>query len=155
MPLNFLRRKKTAEPKPAKGSAAPGAPAPAKTPVAARSGVAFDGLTEEWRLIGRMSIDGRLLDSLNKREAIEIIRAAGATPTGVLIALDRQERGAGELSAAQEVNREFGVPVAAIATLADILATLRARPDLRDNVPRIEAYRRQYGVRHEGQGEQP
>ena len=44
----------------------------AKTPVSARSGVAFDGLTEEWRLVGRMSIDGRLLDSLNKREAIEI-----------------------------------------------------------------------------------
>ena len=73
MPLNFLRKKKSDAPKAAKGAAATdGAPAPTKTPVAARSGVAFDGLTEEWRLVGRMSIDGRLLDSLNKREAIEI-----------------------------------------------------------------------------------
>ena len=90
MPLNFLRKKKSDAPKAAKGGAATdGAPAPAKTPVSARSGVAFDGLadngeqgpaigvafdglTEEWRLVGRMSIDGRLLDSLNKREAIEI-----------------------------------------------------------------------------------
>jgi orotate phosphoribosyltransferase len=114
------------------------------------------GLIVGTPLAGRvLVVDDVITDGGSKREAIGIIRAAGATPTGVLIALDRQERGAGELSAAQEVNREFGVPVAAIATLADILATLRARPDLRDNVPRIEAYRRQYGVRHEGQGEQP
>jgi orotate phosphoribosyltransferase len=64
----------------------------------------------------------------------------------VLIALDRQERGQGALSATQEVSRDFGVPVAAIATLEDILATLRARPDERSNVERIEAYRRQYGI---------
>ena len=74
MPLNFLRKKKSDAPKAAKSAGATdGAQAPAKTPVSARSGVAFDGLTEEWRLVGRMSIDGRLLDSLNKREAIEIL----------------------------------------------------------------------------------
>ena len=69
MPLNFLRRKKTDDPA-AAGAEAPAAPA--RTPVASRIGVAFDGLTEEWRLVGRMNIEGRLLDSLNKREAIEI-----------------------------------------------------------------------------------
>ena len=63
MPLNFLRRKKT------ESAAAPAAPAPTKP---SRSGTAFDGLTEEWRLLGRMQIDGRLSDALNKREAIEI-----------------------------------------------------------------------------------
>lgn len=63
MPFNFLRRKK----------ADTSTPAAAAAPVrASRSGTAFDGLTEEWRLLGRMQIDGRLSDALNKREAIEI-----------------------------------------------------------------------------------
>jgi orotate phosphoribosyltransferase len=99
-------------------------------------------------------IDDVITDGASKREAIETIRAAGATPAGVLIALDRQERGQGELSATQEVSREFDLPVTAIATLADILATLRGRQDERTNVERIEDYRRRYGVgapqAHEG-----
>jgi hypothetical protein len=65
VPLNFLRRKKTDD------ATAPVA-APAAPKLASRTGVAFDGLTEEWHLVGRMNIDGRLSDSLNKREAIEI-----------------------------------------------------------------------------------
>ena len=101
-------------------------------------------------LAGRaLIIDDVITDGASKREAIEIIRAAGATPAGVLIALDRQERGQGELSATQEVSREFGLPVTAIATLSDILATLEARPDQRDNVQRIREYRRTYGVKGE------
>ncbi|HEY8439567.1 MAG TPA: hypothetical protein VIK65_13235 [Candidatus Limnocylindrales bacterium] len=65
MPLNFLRRKKDA--------AAP-APAPqrAATPRPTRSGVAFDAVTEEWRLVGRMDVEGRLSDALNKRESLAI-----------------------------------------------------------------------------------
>lgn len=66
MPLNFLRRKKTDEVAVAPGGVGPGR---ARQP---RTGVAFDGVTEEWRLIGRMSVDGRLSDALNKRESIEI-----------------------------------------------------------------------------------
>jgi orotate phosphoribosyltransferase len=92
-------------------------------------------------------IDDVITDGASKREAIEIIRAAGATPAGVLIALDRQERGTGELSATQEVSREYGLPVTAIATLADILATLRGMPERRGEVERIEEYRGQYGVK--------
>jgi len=91
-------------------------------------------------------IDDVISAGTSVRESIEIIRAAGAVPAGVLIALDRQERGQGELSATQEVSREFGVPVSAIATLADILATLRARPADRAHVERIENYRQRYGV---------
>ena len=98
-------------------------------------------------LKGRVLIvDDVITDGASKREAIEIIRAAGATPAGVLIALDRQERGQGELSATQEVSRDYAIPVSAIATLADILATLRGRADQRDNVARIEDYRTRYGV---------
>ena len=91
-------------------------------------------------------IDDVITDGASKREAIDLIREAGAVPVGVLIALDRQERGQGELSATQEVSRDYGLPVAAIASVADIVATLRARPGEASNVERIEAYRRQYGV---------
>ncbi len=91
-------------------------------------------------------IDDVITDGASKREAIEMIRAAGATPAGVLIALDRQERGQGALSATQEVSREYGLPVTSIATLADILATLEGRQDGRAHLERIQDYRRRYGV---------
>jgi orotate phosphoribosyltransferase len=98
-------------------------------------------------LAGRvLVIDDVISAGTSVRESEGMIRAAGATPAGVLIALDRQERGQGELSATQEVSRTFGIPVVAIATLDDVLATLRARPDLAAQVPAIEEYRRQYGV---------
>jgi orotate phosphoribosyltransferase len=99
-------------------------------------------------LRGRVLIvDDVITDGASKREAVDLIRGAGATPAGVLIALDRQERGQGELSAAQEVSRDCGLPVTAIATLDDILATLRGRADRRQDVDRIEDYRRRYGAR--------
>jgi orotate phosphoribosyltransferase len=91
-------------------------------------------------------VDDVITEGAAKREAIEMIRSAGATPAGILIALDRQERGRGALSATQEVSREYSLPVTAIATLADILATLAGRAEHRENVDRIEAYRREYGV---------
>ena len=91
-------------------------------------------------------IDDVITDGASKREAIEIIRAAGATPVGVLIALDRQERGQGEMSATQEVRRDFGLPVTAIATLEDIMTTLRGRQNERAHLERIEDYRGKYGV---------
>src|SRR3954467_15621912 len=98
-------------------------------------------------LKGRVLIvDDVITDGGAKREAIEFIRAAGANPTGVLIALDRQERGQGAHSATQELSRDYGVPVAAIATLADIVATLEGRQDGRAHLPRIEEYKKQYGV---------
>jgi len=91
-------------------------------------------------------IDDVITDGASKREAIDLILEAGAVPAGVLIALDRQERGQGELSATQEVGRDYGLPVAAIASVADIVATLRERPGEAANVERIEAYRERYGV---------
>jgi orotate phosphoribosyltransferase len=91
-------------------------------------------------------IDDVITDGGAKREAIELIRAAGAEPVGVLIALDRQERGQEALSATQEVSRDYGIPVIAIATVSDILATLRGRPEDRAHLERIEEYRRRFGV---------
>jgi orotate phosphoribosyltransferase len=91
-------------------------------------------------------IDDVITDGGAKREAIEFIRNAGATASGVLIALDRQERGQGDLSATQELSRDFGLPVTAIATLDDILETLRAGGDSEGRIDRIEDYRRRYGI---------
>ena len=68
MPLNFLRRKKKTPPSP---QAAPMDMRPEATRVL-RTGIAFDGITEEWRLVGRMDVEGRLSDALNRREAITI-----------------------------------------------------------------------------------
>jgi orotate phosphoribosyltransferase len=79
------------------------------------------------------------------RESVEIIRAEGATPAGVLIALDRQERGQGELSAVQEVREEFGIPVISIVTLADLIEHASATgrgPEL----ARLSEYRARWGV---------
>ena len=80
------------------------------------------------------------------RESLALIYAHGATPTGILIALDRQERGQGALSAVQEVEREFGVPVIAIARLADLFALIAARPELAAHRQRMEIYRGAHGV---------
>ena len=71
MPLNFLRRRKT-EPTGTAGGRSNAQATAATASRGARSGVAFDGITEEWRLVGRMAIDGRLSDALNKRESISI-----------------------------------------------------------------------------------
>jgi len=98
-------------------------------------------------LSGRvLVIDDVITEGASKREAIELIRAAGAVPAGVLIALDRQERGRGELSATQEVSREFALPVTCIATLGDILDTLAGSPERKQDIERIEEYRQLYGV---------
>ena len=94
-------------------------------------------------------IDDVISDGASKREAVDIIRAAGATPVGVLIALDRQEVGAvagSATSAAQEFNQTVGVPVTAVATLADIINYLGLQSVKHDNLEKIEAYKRQYGA---------
>ncbi len=80
------------------------------------------------------------------RESLALIAAQGATAAGILIALDRQERGQGALSAVQEVEREFGVPVIAIARLAELFALIAARPELAEHRERMEAYRRTYAA---------
>jgi orotate phosphoribosyltransferase len=80
------------------------------------------------------------------RESLEIIQAAGATACGVLIALDRQERGQGTCSAAQEVAREHGLPVIAIARLSELLAYTETRADLASQRAALLSYRARFGV---------
>ena len=79
------------------------------------------------------------------REALALIRQHGAKPAGVLIALDRQERGAGSTSAAQEITAEFGIPVVAIARLDELLALAAERPELQAYRDKLESYRLAYG----------
>jgi orotate phosphoribosyltransferase len=80
------------------------------------------------------------------RESIGLIRAAGATPCGVLIALDRQERGQGERSAAQEVTDEFGIPVIPVASLAELLSYTERRAGLAAHRDALLAYRARFGI---------
>jgi orotate phosphoribosyltransferase len=91
-------------------------------------------------------IDDVISAGTSVRESVEIIRAAGATPAGVVISLDRQERGQGSLSAAQEVSQTHGIPVIAVARLEDILIHLRQWPDEQANIDKISSYRAQYGA---------
>jgi orotate phosphoribosyltransferase len=79
-------------------------------------------------------------------EAMEIIAAAGATAAGVVIALDRQEKGKGELSAIQEVEQNFGLKVASIITLSDLMDYIKGDTAMGEHLEAIRAYRDQYGV---------
>jgi orotate phosphoribosyltransferase len=98
-------------------------------------------------LTGRVLIvDDVISAGTSVRESVELIRAAGATPAGVLIALDRQERGQGELSAVQEVRRDYGIPVVAVAGLADLMAYLQDHPEFAAYRAAVARYREQYGV---------
>ena len=80
------------------------------------------------------------------RESLEIIQMAGAAPAGVVISLDREERGLGSLSAVQEVVRTEGVPVVSIARLTDLIDYLETGAGGPDGVAKIRQYSEQYGL---------
>lgn len=106
------------------------------------------GLVVGAKLAGRVVIvDDVITDGGAKREAIELIRGEGATPVGVLIAFDRMERGRGELSAVQELTRDYALPVIAIANVDDLRRFIGAEPALAAEVEALDHYRALYGVR--------
>nr|WP_024310047.1 orotate phosphoribosyltransferase [Pseudomonas sp. P818] len=80
------------------------------------------------------------------REVMQIIQGQGAQAAGTLIALNRQERGQGELSAIQEVERDFGIPVVSIVSLQQVLEYLAGDAELKQYLPAVEAYRAEYGI---------
>ena len=90
-------------------------------------------------------IDDVISAGTSVRESVDIIQAQEATPAGVIIALDRQERGKGERSAIQEVQENYGMPVASIVRLEHVIEFLKERSE-NESLARIEAYRAQYGV---------
>jgi orotate phosphoribosyltransferase len=91
-------------------------------------------------------IDDALSAGTSVRESVDVIRHAGAVPCGVLIALDRQERGAGTHSAAQEVERDYAIPVISIAKLDTLMTYLAQSGHSSSRLKAIAAYRETYGA---------
>ena len=98
-------------------------------------------------LSGRvLIIDDVISAGTSVRESVDLIKQHGATPCGVAIALDRQEKGLGELSAVQEVVQSNQIPVCAIANLNDLLQYVTNQQDMAQHLLNIQSYRQQYGV---------
>jgi orotate phosphoribosyltransferase len=91
-------------------------------------------------------IDDVISAGTSIRESIELIAQHGAKACGVAIALDRQEKGLGELSAVQEVETLHDLPVCSIANLSDLLAFVANQPTMAQHLLNIQEYRQQYGV---------
>ncbi|MGZ8154936.1 MAG: orotate phosphoribosyltransferase [Burkholderiales bacterium] len=98
-------------------------------------------------LAGRVLIvDDVISAGTSVRESVDLMQRAGATPGAVAIALDRMERGAGHLSAVQEVRQIYGMPVISIATLDDLVGFLSTNPALTAHLEAVRRYRERYGV---------
>ncbi len=91
-------------------------------------------------------IDDVISAGTSVRESVALIAANGASACGVAIAIDRQEKGLGELSAVQEVIKHNQLPVCAIANLSDLMTYLHGQQDMAANLLAVSAYRQQYGV---------
>lgn len=105
------------------------------------------GMTVGAPLKGRVLIvDDVISAGTSVRESVQIIRAAGAQPCGVAIALDRMERGSGPQSATQEVRSQYDMPVVSIATLDDLTGWLQARADMAQQLQSVLRYRKEYGA---------
>lgn len=91
-------------------------------------------------------IDDVISAGTSVRESVDLITKHGATPCGVAIALDRQEKGLGELSAVQEVQKLHQIPVCAIADLSNLLQFIQHYPDMVQHLLNVKVYRQQYGV---------
>ena len=91
-------------------------------------------------------IDDVISAGTSVRESVKLIEAEGATPAGVVIALDRMEKGTGETSAVQEVEQQYGLPVVSIANLHDLLAMLADDATLQSYLVAVQAYRDKYGI---------
>jgi orotate phosphoribosyltransferase len=99
------------------------------------------------KLAGRvLIIDDVISAGTSVRESVGIIQAAGATPCGVAIALDRMERGSSELSATQEVGRYYNMPVISIANLDNLVEFLRTDGEMSGHLGPVNQYREKYGV---------
>jgi orotate phosphoribosyltransferase len=99
------------------------------------------------RLRGRVLIvDDVISAGTSVRESVDLIRHAGAEPAGVVIALDRMERGSGEKSAVQEVREQYGIPVVAVVTLDNLVEFLERDADRQQELQAVAGYRSTYGV---------
>lgn len=98
-------------------------------------------------LIGRiMLVDDVITAGTAIRESMEIIQANGADLAGVLVAIDRQEKGKGELSAIQEVERDFNCQIISIVNLTDLISYLEEQGNSAQHLEKVKAYRAEFGV---------
>ncbi|EGQ8308675.1 orotate phosphoribosyltransferase [Vibrio parahaemolyticus] len=93
-----------------------------------------------------MLVDDVITAGTAIRESMEIIKANGADLAGVLVAIDRQEKGKGELSAIQEVERDFGCAVISIVSLGDLITYLEEKGNATEHLDAVKAYRAEYGI---------
>ncbi|EMF9033574.1 orotate phosphoribosyltransferase [Vibrio parahaemolyticus] len=93
-----------------------------------------------------MLVDDVITAGTAIRESMEIIKANGADLAGVLVAIDRQEQGKGELSAIQEVERDFGCAVISIVSLGDLITYLEEKGNATEHLEAVKAYRAEYGI---------
>jgi len=93
-------------------------------------------------------IDDVISAGTSVSESIQLIRAVGAEPAGVVVALDRQERSHGSLSAIQEVEQRHGIPVLSIITLEQIMSCMSEISGMDDALAKVQAYRNQYGIQN-------
>ncbi|MCA0935128.1 orotate phosphoribosyltransferase [Vibrio alginolyticus] len=93
-----------------------------------------------------MLVDDVITAGTAIRESMEIIKANGADLAGVLVAIDRQEKGKGELSAIQEVERDFGCAVISIVSLGDLVTYLEEKGNATEHLEAVKAYRAEYGI---------
>lgn len=93
-----------------------------------------------------MLVDDVITAGTAIRESMEIIQANGADLAGVLVAIDRQEKGKGELSAIQEVERDFGCSIISIVSLTDLITFLEEKGENAEQLESVKAYRAQYGI---------
>ncbi len=99
------------------------------------------------KLEGRvMLVDDVITAGTAIRESMELIQANKADLAGVLVAIDRQEKGKGELSAIQEVERDFGCAVISIVSLTDLITYLEQQRNNTEHLEAVKAYRVQYGI---------
>ena len=91
-------------------------------------------------------IDDVISAGTSVRESVKLIKAEGATPAAVAIALDRMEKGTGELSAVQEVEKQYGLPVVSIANLNDLFTLLQNNAEFGGFFEPVKAYRERYGA---------
>ena len=100
-------------------------------------------------LEGRVLIvDDVISAGTSVRQCVNLIRGKNAIPCAVAVALDRMERGSGELSAVQEVERQYHMPVVSIATLDDLVAFLQTKREMSSNLAAVSEYRENFGVLH-------
>ncbi|MGY0616884.1 orotate phosphoribosyltransferase [Vibrio sp. FJH11] len=93
-----------------------------------------------------MLVDDVITAGTAIRESMEIIKDNGADLAGVLVAIDRQEKGKGELSAIQEVERDFGCAVISIVSLGDLITYLEEKGNATEHLEAVKAYRAEYGI---------